>query len=85
MCSSVQAAGSGVSLTQPHPETDIIPCEMTFTAHPVACEFCITKVLVVSEARNVELYIDGMYEKTTKGMMLTLRKGKLVSFLQLLQ
>ena len=54
---------------------------MTFTAHPVACDFCVTKIVVVSEARNVELYIDGMYEKTTKGMMLTLRKGKLVQML----
>lgn len=79
MCNSLQSAGNGVHLTQPHPETDLIPCEMTFTAHPVSCEFCVTKIIVVSEARNVELYIDGMYEKTSKGVMLTLRKGKSVN------
>ncbi|XP_065071483.1 uncharacterized protein LOC135696127 [Rhopilema esculentum] len=76
VCSAVQAAGNGVCLTQPHPETDIIPCEMTFRAHPNASQFCVTNIVVVSEARNVELYVDDMYEKTTKGMMLTLKKGK---------
>ena len=80
VCSTVQAAGNGVRLTQPHPETDIIPCEMTFRAHPNASQFCVTNIVVVSEARNVELYVDDMYEKTTKGMMLTLKKGKLVFY-----
>ena len=76
VCSGVQSAGGGVCLAQPHPETDIVPCEMTFKAHPIACEFCITKIIIVSEARNLEMYIDEMYERTAKGMMLTLRKGK---------
>ena len=80
VCSGVQSAGNGVCLTQPHPETDVIPCEMTFMAHPVASEFCITKIIIVSEARNLEMYVNNMYEKTAKGLMLTLRKGKWVFF-----
>ena len=79
VCNCVQSSGSGVCLTQPHPETDVIPCEMHFKAHPLSSEFCITKIVIVSEARNLELYIDDMYETTARGCMLTLKKGKLVS------
>ncbi len=68
-----------MSFAQPNPETDVVPCEMTFMAHPIASEFCITKVLIVSEAKNLELYIDNMYEKTAKGLMLTLKKGRYVA------
>eukprot|EP00794_Sanderia_malayensis_P005597 gene5597-6286_t len=76
VCSGVQSSGCGVILTQPHPDTDIVPCEMTFTAHPISSEFCVTKIFVVSEAKNLELYVDNMYEKTAPGLMLTLKKGK---------
>ncbi|EDO42778.1 predicted protein [Nematostella vectensis] len=71
----VQSAGAGVILTRPRPETDVVPCEMSFTAHPMSDEFSIKSVVIVSEARNVELYVDGSYVKTAKGIMLTIRKG----------
>lgn len=72
----VQSAGAGVTLTRPKPHPDIVPCEMSFTAHPMAQEFYIKNIVIVSEARNVELYIDDNYEKTARGIMLTIRKGK---------
>lgn len=73
---SVQSAGSGVVLTQPLPVSDNVPCELSFTAHPMSDEFCIKNVVIVSEARNVELYVDGCYAKTARGIMLTIRKGR---------
>lgn len=72
----VQSAGAGVTLTQPKPHSDMVPCEMSFTAHPMAQEFYIKNIVIVSEARNVELYIDDNYERTAKGIMLTIRKGR---------
>lgn len=63
-------------LTQPKPHSDVVPCEMSFTAHPMAHEFYIKNIVIVSEARNVELYIDDNYEKTARGIMLTIRKGR---------
>ncbi|XP_032240117.2 uncharacterized protein LOC5514667 [Nematostella vectensis] len=78
----VQSAGAGVILTRPRPETDVVPCEMSFTAHPMSDEFSIKSVVIVSEARNVELYVDGSYAKTAKGIMLTIRKGRKVSLLE---
>jgi hypothetical protein len=73
---SVQSAGAGVILTQPVPVSDNVPCELSFTAHPMSDEFCIKNVVIVSEARNVELYVDNSYAKTAKGIMLTIRKGR---------
>lgn len=78
----VQSAGAGVTLTQPRSDSDIIPCEMSFTAHPMAQEFYIKNIVIVSEARNVELYIDDNYERTAKGIMLTIRKGRKVSLFE---
>ena len=78
MVGCVQSAGAGVTLTRPRPDIDMVPCEMSFTAHPMAQEFCIKNIVIVSEARNVELYIDENYEKTAKGIMLTIRKGRCV-------
>lgn len=72
----VQSAGAGVILTRPKPHSDVVPCEMSFTAHPMAQEFYIKNIVIVSEARNVELYIDDNYEKTARGIMLTIRKGR---------
>ena len=65
-----------MTLTQPKPESDVVPCEMSFTAHPLAQEFCVRNIVIVSEARNVELYVDDNYERTAKGIMLTIKKGK---------
>lgn len=76
----VQSAGAGVTLTRPKPHPDIVPCEMSFTAHPMAQEFYIKNIVIVSEARNVELYIDDNYEKTARGIMLTIRKGRCEHF-----
>ena len=76
----VQSAGAGVILTQPKPHSDVVPCEMSFTAHPMAQEFYIKNIVIVSEARNVELYIDDNYEKTARGIMLTIRKGRYLSY-----
>jgi len=73
---SVQSAGAGVVLTQPLPVSDNVPCELSFTAHPMSDEFCIKNIVIVSEARNVELYVDGGYAKTARGIMLTIRKGR---------
>lgn len=53
---------------------------MSFTAHPMAQEFYIKNIVIVSEARNVELYIDDNYEKTARGIMLTIRKGRCEHF-----
>ena len=78
MCGCVQSAGAGVTLSHPHPESDRIPCEMSFTAHPMSEEFCIKSIVIVSEARNVEMYVNDNYEKTAKGIMLTIRKGRYV-------
>ncbi|KAM7435629.1 hypothetical protein ABFA07_014485 [Porites harrisoni] len=78
----VQSAGAGVTLTRPRSDSDIIPCEMSFTAHPMAQEFYIKNIVIVSEARNVELYIDDNYERTAKGIMLTIRKGRKVSLFE---
>lgn len=78
----VQSAGAGVTLTRPKPNPDIVPCEMSFTAHPMAQEFYIKNIVIVSEARNVELYIDDNYEKTARGIMLTIRKGRKVSLFE---
>ena len=72
----VQSAGAGVTLTRPKICSDIVPCEMSFTAHPMAQEFHIKSIVIVSEARNVEMYIDDNYEKTARGIMLTIRKGR---------
>ena len=63
-------------LTRPKPHSDVVPCEMSFTAHPMAQEFYIKNIVIVSEARNVELYINENYERTAKGIMLTIRKGR---------
>ncbi|KXJ28670.1 uncharacterized protein LOC110246043 [Exaiptasia diaphana] len=79
---SVQSAGAGVVLTQPIPVSDNVPCELSFTAHPMSDEFCIKNVVIVSEARNVELYVDGCYAKTARGIMLTIRKGRKVSLFE---
>lgn len=73
---SVQSAGAGVVLTQPLPVSDNVPCELSFTAHPMSDEFCIKNIVIVSEARNVELYVDGGYAKTARGIMLTIKKGR---------
>lgn len=78
----VQSAGAGVTLTRPKSHSNVIPCEMSFTAHPMAQEFYIKNIVIVSEARNVELYIDDSYEKTAKGIMLTIRKGRKVSLFE---
>ncbi|XP_068708567.1 ATPase PAAT-like isoform X2 [Montipora foliosa] len=78
----VQSAGAGVTLTRPKPQPGLIPCEMSFTAHPMAQEFYIKNIVIVSEARNVELYIDDNYEKTARGIMLTIRKGRKVSLFE---
>lgn len=78
----VQSAGAGVTLTRPRSDSDIIPCEMSFTAHPMAQAFYIKNIVIVSEARNVELYIDDNYERTAKGIMLTIRKGRKVSLFE---
>lgn len=78
----VQSAGAGVILTRPKPHSDVVPCEMSFTAHPMAQEFYIKNIVIVSEARNVELYIDDNYEKTARGIMLTIRKGRKVSLFE---
>ena len=42
----------------------------------MAQEFYIKNIVIVSEARNVELYIDDNYERTAKGIMLTIKKGR---------
>ena len=68
-------------LTRPKPHNDIVPCEMSFTAHPMAQEFYIKNIVIVSEARNVELYIDDNYEKTARGIMLTIKKGRYSKYL----
>lgn len=78
----VQSAGAGVTLTRPKAHTDVVPCEMSFTAHPMAQEFYIKNIVIVSEARNVELYIDDNYERTAKGIMLTIRKGRKTSLFE---
>ena len=74
----VQSAGAGANLTHPKPETENVPCELSFTAHPMAQQFCIKSIDIVSEARNVELYVDDRYERTAKGIMLTIKKGRFV-------
>ena len=65
---------------QPNLQTAGIPCELHFTANPTKIQFCIIKIIVVSEAKHLELYLDDLYEKTTKGCMLTMKKGKYVEF-----
>ncbi|CAB4043418.1 Hypothetical predicted protein, partial [Paramuricea clavata] len=49
---------------------------MKFIVHPPHESFCITKIVLLSEARNLELYVNGGYEKSTRGIMLTLNNKR---------
>lgn len=71
----VHQACPGLTLNQPKNDPGL-PYEMKFTVHPSFEDFCITKIVILSEARNLELYINGGYEKSSRGIMLTMNKGK---------
>lgn len=49
---------------------------MNFIVHPLHESFCITKIVLLSEARNLELYVNGGYEKSTRGIRLTLNSER---------
>ena len=49
---------------------------MKFIVHPPHESFCVTKIVLLSEARNLELYVNGEYEKSTRGIMLTLNNKR---------
>ena len=70
-------ANPGLTLCQPKDNPDI-PYEMKFIIHPPHESFCITKIVLLSEARNLELYVNGGYERSTRGIMLTLNKERSV-------
>ena len=72
----VHQACQGLTLNQPKPDT---PYEIKFIVHPAQEEFCISKIIILSEARNLELYINGSYEKSSRGVMLTMNKGRQVA------
>ena len=76
ICNCVQDKDMGVILTQPNISSDPLPCQLTFKAHPSAINYSLKRVVVVSEAKHLELYVDDMYEKTERGRMLTLSKGR---------
>lgn len=81
VCDCVQSAGAGIMLLKPPPETENIPCEMHIVpqASPLSSsrgEYCVLKLTIISESKHLEMYIDDMYEETSKGCMLTVKKGK---------
>ena len=77
MIGCVHQADLGFTLIQPNDDLDV-PYEMKFIVHPPHESFCITKILLLSEARNLELYVNGGYEKSTRGIMLTLNNKRSV-------
>ena len=72
----MQAIDGGVLLSHPRSSKQAIPCEIQITPYPFHQEFCVSKIVVVSEARNLELYVEDSYEYTAKGIMLTIKKGR---------
>ena len=62
-----------------------LPYELKFVVHPPHEDFCITKLVILSEARNLELYINGGYEKSSRGVMLTMNKGRWLNYYPILQ
>ena len=73
---SIQASNYGVILSQPNPEQGSIPCELQIVSQAIPNEYTISKLIIVSEAKHLELYVNDMYIKTSKGFMLTLKKGR---------
>jgi hypothetical protein len=71
----VHQASQGLTLSQPNNDVNV-PYEMKFTVHPPHESFCVKKIALLSEARNLELYVNGGYEKSTRGIMLTLNKER---------
>jgi len=72
--SCIQSSGTGVIFNQPNPELDSTPCELQLAQHKNKCH--ITKLLVVSEGKHVELYLNHIYAKTSKGCLVSAKKGK---------
>ena len=69
---------SKLTFDQPKGMMVDLPYEIKFSIHPPHEEFCISKIIILSEARNLELYIKGSYEKSSRGIMLTMNKGRSV-------
>ena len=75
MIGCVHQANTGFTLSQPNDDLNV-PYEMKFIVHPPHESFCVTKIVLLSEARNLELYVNGEYEKSTRGIMLTLNNKR---------
>ena len=71
----VHQASPGLTLIQPNNDLNV-PYEMKFTVHPPHESFCIKKIVLLSESRNLELFVNGGYEKSTRGIMLTLNNQR---------
>jgi hypothetical protein len=73
----VHQASPGLTLSQPNNDPNVV-YEMNFIVHPPHESFCIKKIVLLSESRNLELYVNGGYEKSTRGIMLTLNNQRWV-------
>jgi len=78
VCECVQAAEAGILLLRPSPEINTnAPSQIHLTPTNIPTnEFCVMKIIVVSESKHLELYIDDIYEMTSKGCTLSLKKGR---------
>lgn len=82
ICDCLQESEAGVTLLRPHPPTPMatmgrsIASEIHFKPDNSTCEFLFKKITVVSESRHLELYIDDVYEMTSKGCAVSLKKGR---------
>ena len=91
ICDCLQESETGVTLLRPHPPPPMetmgrsIASEIHFTpGNNGTCEFLFKKITVVSESRHLELYIDDIYEMTSKGCAVTLKKGRYVGLIEYL-
>ena len=64
-------------LSQANPYEEKITCEFTLSkAEDAEVTHVITKILIVSEAKHMELYVNHLYAKTSEGCMVMAKKGK---------
>ncbi|XP_012566713.1 uncharacterized protein LOC101240882 isoform X1 [Hydra vulgaris] len=77
---SIQASKNGVILSRPIAFHETIACELQIESQDDQNEYVLSKLIVVSEAKHLELYVNDMYIKTSKGLMLTFQKESLPLF-----
>ncbi|XP_065648892.1 uncharacterized protein LOC101240882 isoform X2 [Hydra vulgaris] len=78
---SIQASKNGVILSRPIAFHETIACELQIVSQDDINEYVLSKLIVVSEAKHLELYVNDMYLKTSKGLMLPTQEGSLSLFL----